>query len=359
MLSFLAIGATISCEDNDEELFINNPTSQLMFKSTAASSYILTFETKNNLAERLVWTPVTFDTPISVDYEVQASNDPANFDNAIVLTSTNDTSTDISVERLNDISAELGLTPFSQGTIAMRVVGRTADSNMAPQISDALVLVVTPYTTESPKLWVPGNFSEASGYGANYAPGDANTPFLQAVEFGSTEFEGFVFMNVASPSFKFTPEQSYDVAYGGDASTLSVSGGDLSLPGPGYYYITVSLDPNSDGNFDDAIWSASAKQYAIIGAATPNGWNDPDTNLTYNVSSKKWEKTLQMMPEKFKFRANDDWGNPKNNFGVNGSNAELLDFNGSDLTFSQAAGLYKVELDLSNPRRYTYSFTAQ
>ncbi|WP_438961576.1 SusE domain-containing protein [Nonlabens sp.] len=356
LLSFLAIVVAISCDDNEEELFINEPSSGLAFESTAAASYLLTFETKDNLAERLVWNDIEFETPVSVNYEVQASNDPANFDTPAVVTSTNDNFVDISVERLNQLSAELGLTPFSQGVIAMRVVGTTADSTMEPLISDVLVLSVTPYTTESPRLWVPGNYAASSGYGADWAPGDADTPFIEAVEFGSTEYEGFIFMNVATPNFKFTLEQDWDEAYGdGGTGLLDLNGGDLSVPGPGYYYITVNTDPDGDPSTNDATWTATATSWAMIGTATPNDWNDPDTDMTYNSTTRKWEVDVTLSQAEFKFRSNDDWSSPLNNFGEN-SDGEL-EFNAGNFTFDQSAGLYKVELDLSQPRNYTYTAT--
>lgn len=357
MLSFLAIAATISCSEDDEELFIDEPTTQLSFKSTAATSYILTFETKDNLAERLVWNTVDFSTPISVSYEVQASSDAANFDNAVTVTSTNEDNVSLSVERLNEVAAQVGLTPFTEGVVAMRIVGTTADASMDPLVSDVLALAVTSYTTESPRLWIPGNYAAASGYGADWTPDDPLTPFIEAVEFGSTEYEGFVFMNVPTPNFKFTLEQDWDEAFGdGGAGLLDLSGGDLSVPGAGYYYIQVNTDPDGNGDFSDATWSATATNWAIIGAATPNSWNDPDTDMTYNATTQKWEVTVNMIQDEFKFRANDDWGNANNNFGTDGNGG--LQFNAGNLSFTDSPGMYKIELDLSTPRAYTYSATS-
>ena len=355
MMALLTI-ATISCDDNDEELFIDGPESQLAFTSTAASSYLLTFDTRANTAERFVWTTVDFATPIAVNYEIQASADPANFDNAVVLTSTNENSAAVTVERLNEVALTLGLTPFSQEAVAVRVVGTTADVTMEPMVSDVLNLSVTPYTTESPKLWIPGNYASASGYGADWDPADEQTPFLEAADFGSTEYEGFVFMNVASPMFKFTPEMDWDEAYG-DAGTglLSTSGGDLSVPGPGYYYITVNLDPNGDGDFSDAMWEASERVWGIIGAATlpsnPSEWND-ELDMTYDETTKLWTVELDMQAGEFKFRA-QDWGGTTE-LSLQDAATNTLILGGGDNMSVAAAGRYRAELDLSTPRQYTY-----
>lgn len=355
MLSFLATIAITSCEDNDEEFITANAKNELAFTSTPASSYLLTFDTRMNTAERFVWTPVEFTTPVAVTYTLEASTDPTNFDNPIVAGSSTDNSVALTVERMNDLSASLGLVPFSNGVIAVRVKAELADPSIAPKFSEVQVLSVTPYTTESPKLWIPGNYAAASGYGADWSPGDAATPFIQAVEFGSTAYEGFVFMNVASPEFKFTLEQDWDEAYGaGGAGMLDLAGGNLTVSGPGYYFIQVNTDPDGDPTTNDATWSATAKVWSVIGAATPTGWGS-DTDMTYNQTTNKWELNLAFIQDDFKFRANDDWGNPQNNFGQNADGE--LQFNAGNLTFNQTPGNYKVELDLSVPRAYTFTLT--
>ncbi|AGC76114.1 uncharacterized protein DUF5019 [Nonlabens dokdonensis] len=360
MLSFLAIASVISCDDDTEELFTTQVKEGFALTSVPNASYLLSFETKDNLAERLTWSPLELTTPVAVTYEVQASANPADFENAAVVTSTSELSTALTVEDLNNLAGSLGLTPFQAGSIAMRVKASLADPAVESEFTEVIVLNVTPYTTESPRLWVPGNYAAASGYGADWAPGDAATPYLEAVEFGSTEYEGFVNMDVASPMFKITLEQDWDEAFGdsGTPGELSLSGGDLSVPGAGFYYITVNTDPDGDGDFSDATWTATPTSWAMIGTATPNDWNDPDTDMTYNATTQKWEVTLMLSQDQFKFRANDDWGTPTNNFGQSSDNPDLLGFNGGDLTFDQAPGMYKVELDLSTPRAYSFTATS-
>lgn len=357
MFSFLAVASLLSCDDDTEDLFTTEPNSTITITSTPAASYILTFETKDNTAERFVWTPLEFTTPIAVTYELQASIDASNFDNAVTVTSTSDTSASLTVEQMNNLAAQLGLTPFSSGGIALRVMASSADASMGTNVSDVIILSVTPYTTESPRIWVPGNYAEDSGYGPNWAPDNDATPFLEAVEFGSTEFEGYIWMDVAAPEFKFTPEMNWDNAYGDNgAGAISLAAsGNLSVPGPGFYYITVNTDPDGDPSTDDGTWNALLQEWSVIGAATPNGWGGPDHNMTYDETTKVWSTTLNLTNDIFKFRANDDWGSPVNNFGINDDD-ELVQ-NGGDIT-SGVSGMFNIELDLSNPRAYTYTLTA-
>ncbi len=85
LFAFLAV-ATWSCSEDDEELFIDQPQGELIITSSAAGSYILTFDTKDNLAERLTWTPINFSTPISVSYTLlKQAMDPSNFEDATLL----------------------------------------------------------------------------------------------------------------------------------------------------------------------------------------------------------------------------------------------------------------------------------
>jgi hypothetical protein len=357
MLSFLAIAGVISCDNDTEELFTAEVKEGFAFTSVPNATYLLSFDTKDNLAERFTWNALEFTTPVPVIYELQASANPTDFDNATVVTSTSELAATLSVEQLNNISGAVGLTPFQTGTVAMRVKASLADPSVENEFSDVIILNVTPYTTESPKLWVPGNYAAASGYGADWAPQDPLTPYIEAVEFGSTAYEGFIFMNVPSPNFKITLEQDWDEAYGdGGAGMLDLAGGDLSVTGPGYYYIQVNTDPDDDPATNDATWSATATSWALIGAATPNSWNDPDTDMTYNPTSRKWEVDVNMTQDAFKFRANDDWGSPQNNFGVDGDGT--LQFNAGDVNFTETPGLYKIELDLSIPRAYSYTATS-
>jgi hypothetical protein len=362
MLAFLAAFSIISCGDDEEALFVTQPSGDFSFRTTAATSYILTFETRANTAERFVWEPLEMTTPIALTYTLEASTDTSAFSNPVEVASTSDTSVALTVEEMNDLALQLGLTPFSQGEIAMRVFTTADDSNVESVVSDVITLFVTPYTTESPKLWVPGNYAAASGYGADWTPDDPETPFLEAVEFGSTQFEGFINMDVASPEFKFTTAQNFDNAFGdagGGAISLS-AGNNLTAPGPGYYFITVDTDPDGDPNTDDGTFTISERVWGIIGAATlpsnPAEWGD-ELDMTYDSVNHVWTIDAALTPADMKFRA-QDWSPQTRNFGIdeNGEPGDLR-FDGPNIP-NTVSGNARIILDLSQPRNYTYSITS-
>lgn len=344
--------ALTSCDD-DDQIFTVTEGQGVELINSVSSVYTLTFDTKDNLAERFVWTSDDFGVPTAVSYELQADVAGGDFSAPQSLGSTSSNELGVTVEMMNNVAGALGLAPFQQANIDVRVVSSiNADNTVA---SAPITLSVIPYTTESPKLWVPGNYAASSGYGADWTPDDPNTPFIQAVEFGSTDYEGYVFMNVASPEFKLTLEQDWDEAYG-DAGNgmLSLSGGNLTAPGPGYYKINVNTDPNGDGDTSDATINIAPTSWGIIGPGSHSADWGFDADLTYDQNLRVWAIEGAMAADEFKFRSNDDWGL---NYGMDDDGDGSLNENGGNFSQS-AAGNYRVELDLSNPRQYTMSVTS-
>jgi hypothetical protein len=46
----------------------------------------------------------------------------------------------------------------------------------------------------------------------------------------------------------------------------------------------------------------------LIGDATPNAWNSPDSKMDYDAQSGLWTITLDLVVGSVKVRANDTWG---------------------------------------------------
>ena len=73
--------------------------------------------------------------------------------------------------------------------------------------------------------------------------------------------------------------------------------------------------------------------------------------MTYNPTTKVWEVELVLNAGgELKFRANDGWDI---NFGSNDNNG-IANLNGPNIK-SPGAGKYKITLDLSHSRAYTYT----
>ena len=187
-------------------------------------------------------------------------------------------------------------------------------------------------------LYVPGGYQ-------SWTPSSAPTLASPAKD---GKYSGFVYFNAGS-EFKLTTQPDWaGTAYGaGTAGKISSAGNaaNLTVATAGHYLINANTVNND--------YSATRTTWGIVGAFS--GWGgspNTDTQLTY--SNGKWTGTLVLAAEsELKFRANSAWDI---NMGDDGGDG-VLEAGGANLKFG--AGTYKVELNLSNPGYYTYSFIKQ
>lgn len=342
--------AFISCEDEQDLFFLTPEADFEILSPNSGDAVELRPETPTNPGLSLTWAEADFGTPTEITYAIEIDKTGDEFDTPFVVTSTTNTFATITSEELNSAVLGVGLTPFTQEGIDIRIKA-TIGTGTNESFSNTIVYLVTAYSTDLPKLYVIGNFLSNSGYGADWSPA-ATLPSLASSAFGQTDFEGYVMMNVPSPEFKLLPTNtSFDGDYGDDgnfAGTLAQTGeSNIQLSSAGYYRIRA--------NTSTLTYTVAPVSWGIIGAATPTGW-DSDTDLTYNPTTKKLEiASIYLNPGPFKFRGNNAWSN---GFDLGTVNADGYLVDGGDLTFSGPAGNYKVILDLSNPRRYTYELIA-
>lgn len=352
MIAMLAVFA-VSCTQDDVENrpVVEGKTAPVLTAPEAGNVYVLNPDAQDVLAERFVWSAADFGEGIIPNYEVEIDYQGDNFDTPQTIGTTSGTlQFAASNGVLNTSLLALGATPFTAATFEVRVKAYVGESIM---YSEPVEMSITPFTTEAPKMYVVGNFQAASGYGSDWTPADA--VMIQAPEYGDTNFEGYVYMNVAAPEFKFLPTNtSFDGDYGDDGSFGGILAQDgeqnVQLSAPGYYLIKADTDAMT--------YSATATTWGLIGSATApvtggDGWGT-DADMTYDPGTKKWSITINLVGgAEVKFRANNGW---TINMGDNAADGSL-EQDGSNIAVP-TSGSYTVTLDLSVPRHYTYSLTA-
>ncbi len=344
---FAIVAVACSTDDVEDRPIIQGIDAPVLAAPDEATTYILLPENMDMQAERFVWSEANYGGDIAVTYEVQMDVEGGDFSSPQVLGGANSTNqVSVSVETMNNAALALGAAPYETSSFLVRV--KSSANGAEPMFSNVVPINITPYTTESPKVYVVGNFQGASGYGNDWTPADG-VP-LEASGFGMTDFEGYVYMNVATPEFKILPTNTgWEGDYGDDGS---FSGGlaqegesNIELSAPGYYRITA--------NTTTLVYAVTPTNWAVVGSATSGGW-DNDTDMTYNPDTKQWTVTLNLTGgQEIKFRANDGWDL---NFGDDGNDGNL-EQGGANIAVAES-GNYTVMLDLSNPRNYTYSITA-
>lgn len=370
-IAFIAIVSLNACSEDDDFTFTAKPDPEgISFTNSTSEVYILKASNGDNLAERFVWNEVNFDVPTPVNYELLGSPTES-FESSSVLGDVTVTNISVTVASMLELAKEAGLDNDPEtdmpnsGNLFFKVrayVGSDA-GNVVDKTSEILQLTVMlpeaveTGTEELPTLYVVGNFLNASGYGPDWTT--PNAVPLAASATGKTDFEGFVNMDVDAPQFKFLPTNEDFTGDYGDAgeSDGSYTGvlkqeGEVNAGTPegtgGYFYIKADTEA--------LTYSLTKTSWGVIGNATPTGW-DSDTDMIYDPETKTWSLTLDLIKQEptdngLKFRANDAW-----DLNIGDTDADgTLEFGGDNIGVPED-GNYTIILDLSNPRKYTYSLT--
>ena len=346
---------TISCTTSDVQ---NRPVikgidAPVLSAPDSGSAYVLLPATMTQQAERFVWTTANYGGNVVINYTLQIDNVGGDFSNPQVIGGANNANqVSVTQQALNVACLALGATPYAPANFIVRV--ESTATGYAPMYSAAVPIAVTPYTTATPHLWLPGSYQADSGYGGNWS--QATAPQMASTGYGNADFEGY--MNVASAQaapdngFKFSTQADWNgTNYGDDGSfsgVLSASGSNIGLT-PGYYKVNA--------NTTTLTYSLTKTTWSIIGNGTAGGWTT-DTPMTYDPVAKTWSVvatlTTQAAPSNgLKFRANGAWDINLGDTGADGT----MEYGGDNI--GTTAGTYLITLNLSNPRNYTYTITAQ
>ena len=346
LFGILAISACTT-EDVQDRPIIQGVDSPILTAPDDATTYTLLPENMTQQAERFVWSAANYNGDVAVGYTLEIDVEGGDFSAPQSLGGTNGAlQLSVAVETLNNACLALGAAPYTPASFDIRVISSASGFDM--MTSNTLTITVSPYTTETPTLGVPGNHQ-------GWNPPTA--PFLASSGYGETDFEGYVWLD---GEFKFIEKNAAgafewgNTDYGDDGSFSGIlveQNETNATATAGYYKINA--------NTTSLTYSTTLTNWGVTGSGTPNGWPDNgvvDHNMTYNSTSKKWEiiLTLSAGGNEIKFRANDDWGL---NYGDSGADGSLNE--GGDNIAVPAAGNYLIELDLSNPRAYSYTLTPQ
>ncbi|MEG9326535.1 SusF/SusE family outer membrane protein [Salinimicrobium catena] len=369
LLAFVALTGFNACTSDDDVVFIAQPDPEgIAFTNTFSPEYILTNATAENTVERFVWNEIDLDVPTNINYDLMASASQ-DMSDPVLMGSTAGTNLAVKVKQLLSLAQDAGLDndPETEapntGTLYFQVQATAGTAGELLHESDVQPLtVVIPETTgegeiELPKIYMVGNFQSAGGYGNDWTPADG-VPLTASGE-GNTDFEGYVYINVDSPEFKFLPtNEGWDGDYGDAGTEAGVYTGSLLQEGEvnagtpdgtgGYYLVKV--------NTETLTYTLEKYSWGVIGNATPTGW-DSDTDMSYDTDNHVWTVTMDLTAQDapdngFKFRANDSWDVNLGDTGADGT----LEPGGENIGVPEA-GNYTITLDLNDSRNPTYTLT--
>jgi hypothetical protein len=339
---FAVLALSCSVEDVQDRPVIQGIDTPALTAPTSGAAYVLTPEKAAEQVERFTWKSANYGGDIEVTYAVELDKKGNEFKTPQSIGSViagNQVS--VSVETMNNATLALNSVPFSASEFEVRI--KSTSGATTPMFSDVIGIVITPYTTENPRLWVPGGYAKASGYPNDWDP--ATSPTLSASAYGKVDFEGYVNFNDADAEYKFTsfPEWKGEYAAGATAGTIAASGDNLKIPAAGYYQIVVDTEK--------LTYKATATTWGIIGDGTPGSW-DNSTAMSYDKNTKVWTVTADLTQKEMKFRANNGWDINLGDSAADGT----MEYGGDNIKVP-SAGNYTITLDLSSPRNYKYNLT--
>lgn len=352
----LLLIAGVSCENDDQKMASPSGGPELL-TPLDGSSYVLDPAVGTNEVTTLVWNHADYSVQTEVNYDVEVALAGTDFATTVAGGSTTNRFVVWSHEALNTVALEAGLTPYTAGDLEVRIKSSLGSNAEMVAYSNVITITITPYTTDLPKIAVPGNHQ-------GWSPPTA--PLMASSGFGQTNFEGYISLD---GEFKFlrpkadgTFDWDGDSADWGDDGTFSgvlLNTGETNCTATaGYYWVKANTATLTYSITPITTWG-------IIGSATPGGW-DSSTPMTYNPTTKKWSIVVTLVDGEYKFRSNNIWNAGSVQYNLGGFQADKVgdDYAGESMSYGGAnlvvtAGTYLVELDLSNPRAYTYTLTPQ
>jgi len=189
----------------------------------------------------------------------------------------------------------------------------------------------------------PGTGSKAFQYTSSVVPSDVtiyglprldliNSGVDQKIEspMGNGIYVGYVKLSADDAFTLINPDN--DVVYGTSGGVLAEDGSGINVGASGYYYFEADLNSMS--------YSLDAYMIGLVGDATPNGWDTPDTKMDYDAQSGTWYITTDLTDGFIKFRKNDGWA-----WNLGGELDEL-EQGGPDVPVT--AGNYTITLSIIN-----------
>lgn len=337
-LFILAMIGLNSCDTDDDIVFIAQEPDGFVLTNTILPEYILTPTTGSNIGERFTWTSADFSVPTNISYDLQRSV-LGDFTDAVLIGTTTTNNIVMTIGQMMSAATEAGLDadPNTEapntGSFSIRVRAYVGNSSSETDVFSDI-------KTISVKL------QEASSEGSGITKstwgivGDATPNGWDGpdIPFYTTSESNVIvaYATLVDGEIKFRQNN----AWGGDFGDLDNDGVLDQEPDnnikvtPGTYKITI--------NWNDNSYTLENFYWGLVGDATPNGWDGPDTKLQYDFNTDSFKAVVHLKDGELKFRMNDTWGGDYGDLDTDG----ILDQE-ADNNIVVTAGYYLITVNFN------------
>ena len=230
----------IACSDDNEPAYVKGTyvKSAEFTDPDAGKEYLLTEEIANNTFESYSWSASDYGISVGMRYTIEVDLKDNEFKNAYKLGSTQSRQIRFTVSDINSAMLELGVDAAEPTYLEMRIMtqalageeGITLIEDFPVIYSTALELLVTPFVSDPPELYIAGNHN---GWKQDMYIYSANR---------DSKYEGYAYLD---GEFKFSSQPDWDGTNYGDSGTAGELTTDkdadnLTLP-TGLYFLTADI----------------------------------------------------------------------------------------------------------------------
>jgi len=301
IIAIAGLGFVFSCqkETKDPVLDMSQTKAPEFTAPDNGEAFVLLEPNADSVMTTFNWSPTKYslNNLESTKYVLQMDFADSSFMNPITVVTTTGTSYSITVGEMNGLLLTMGLQAGEASNLEFRLFSYINTTvNVTDVYSMTISLVFTPYASfvEYPKLWVPGDYQ---------AWNPATAPNIYSFT-NDNIFTGYIYMPEGGTyEFKFTSDPDWEhtnYGFGGEGLLDTDPGaGNLSVPGPGGYNVTVDID--------GLTWEYTLENWGVIGEWL--GWTD-DIDMLWDADNQYLYLTTDVSDadnNRFKFRANDSW----------------------------------------------------
>ena len=346
---------TTACENDDfiPEFTLQEASEQVAFVNSFSNEYLLSAETKNNIAERFVWSQPSFAVQTAVNYNVEGSvsNNFSTIDYESGTISENNHA--ITVGTLLTIAKDILMLdtdpnttndqgePNNTGVIYFRVKafpGSGSGGDAIISTSETVELNITLIEETGAGSGISISSWGVVGSGYNNWGAFTDAPFYTT----STDGVYVAYVTLLDGEIKFRENNDWTNNYGdsGADGTLD-AGGDNIVVSAGNYKITLNLN--------DLTYSMEEFSWGVVGSGYNEWGATPDAKFFYDYTTNTFKVNVKLIDGEIKFRLNNAWDS---NYGDSGADG-TLDAGGDNIVVTE--GFYQIILDLNN---LTYTIEA-
>lgn len=313
IIIILILSITIfRCTDDDTQIFIADLSSdQIAFKNTFASEYLLSEDTKENIADRFVWNEVTAVT--TNRYELQAAI-TVDFENISSIGNTNSNNIPVYVKQLLSLASELDLdddptttdvngNPNNTGVVYFRVKatignGGAGSDEIFSEVTSINITIIEKVlsTGQCNSLYMLGEAITDAGWNFPGIEVPCNTDILTVkarLQNGHFRFFTTIGDWDSGQDYSFFESDGYTI----DSRLENAPAGDnFNFTGsPGIYRVTIDkVNKTIELEESGSLWA--------VGGAVPGGWGfNGDTVEFLENTPDVWSASITLSNDIFRF----------------------------------------------------------